>query len=151
VLSYTTRAPALQRQQRGDDGGSEQAKAKGWKAMVIRVKAKIKQWQVQIHKYYLSLMRRHVALTTKLAFRYIRVIAFTIGVSLRAIFRKPPLPKGATTVFAHDRRDTLFRRGAVQANFRESRENTDSPRPVRLGNGGPVSRRPTNQYLFFQT
>src|SRR5690606_35272499 len=34
---------ALPRQRRGD-GGAEQVQAKGWKALIIRIKAKVKQW-----------------------------------------------------------------------------------------------------------
>jgi hypothetical protein len=103
----------LPRQQHGD-GGVEQPSAKRWKALIIRIKAKVKRWQAQIHRYYLKLMRRHVALTTQLTFSYIRLIVFTIGILRRSLFRRLALPYGAINVSIHDCRDALFRRRAVE-------------------------------------
>ncbi len=104
--------PVPPRLQHGD-GGVEQSPANRWKALIMRIKAKAKQWQAQIHRYYLKLMRRHVALITKLTFGYIRLIVFVIGISRGLLFRKSALPYGARQSVAHDRRYALFRRGAV--------------------------------------
>lgn len=103
---------ALSRQQRGD-GGAETSLAIRWKALVKRVKTKVKQWQAQIRRYFLARMRNYVALSTRHTFRFVRLITFTIGVSLRMLFRKPCLPYGAINRFVHDCRYALFRRRAV--------------------------------------
>ncbi len=108
--------PALSRQQRRD-GGVEQPPANRWKAMIVRIKVKVKQWQAQIHRYFLAHMRNHLAQTTKLAFGFIRLIALTIGILRRLLFRKPALPYGAINVSVHDRRYAVFRRRAVLAKF----------------------------------
>lgn len=107
--------PALPRQQR-DDGGAESPLANRWKALVMRTKAKVKQWQAQIHRYYLARMRKHLALATKRTFRFVQLIAFTIGISVRMLFRKSRLPYGAINRFVHDCRYALFRRRAVSIN-----------------------------------
>jgi len=128
--------PVLPRQQRGD-GGVERPPANRWKALIIRIKAKVKQWQAQIRRYYLSRMRNHLALTTKLAFGYVWLIAFTIGILRRLLFCKPALSYGAINVSVHDRRYALFRRRAVCiAN--------GCFRPRYRSIRGLVSRQPTN-------
>ncbi len=95
------------------DGGAEQPPANRWKALIIRIKAKVKRWQAQIRRYYLTPMRKHVALTTKRTFRFVRLIAFTVRVSRWMWFHRPALPYGAMNRFVHDRRFALFRRRAV--------------------------------------
>jgi len=107
----------LPRQQRGD-GGAESPLANRWKVLVKRVKTKVKQWQSRIRRYYLARMRKHVALATRHAFRFVRLIASTIGIPLRMLFRKPRLPYGAINRFVHDCRYALFRRRAVFYTFR---------------------------------
>ncbi|MEC3879135.1 hypothetical protein [Parapedobacter sp. 10938] len=109
--------PALPRPQRGD-GGADQVKAKGWKALVKRAKAKVTAWQAQIRRYYLARMRKHVALTTRRTFGFVRLIAFIIHISRRMLFRKTALPYGMLTQVVHDRRFALFRRRAVDKTFR---------------------------------
>lgn len=104
--------PALPRQQCGD-GGAEQAQAKGRKALVNRVKAKVTAWRAQIRGDYLALKRKHVALTTKPIFRFVRLIAITVRVSRWMWFHRPALSYGAMNRFVHDRRFALFRRRAV--------------------------------------
>src|SRR5690606_28541242 len=106
--------PAVPRQQRGD-GGAEQVPAKGWKALVRRVIAKVTAWQAQIRGYYLARMREHVALTTKRTFRFVRLVVFIIRISRRMLFRRPAVPFGVLTQVVHDRRFALFRRRAVRA------------------------------------
>ncbi|WP_257667204.1 hypothetical protein [Parapedobacter tibetensis] len=86
---------------------------KAWVVWSKRIRAKVKLWKAQIHRYYLKLMRKHVALTSRLTFGYVRLITFVISVSRRLLFRKPALPYGAINVSAHDRRYALFRRRAV--------------------------------------
>jgi len=94
----------LPRLQHHDDG-TEQVKAKKWKAPTF------------IHRYYLALVRKHVALTTKRTFRFVLLIAFIIHISRRRPFRKTYLPFGVTTRFVHDCRFALFRRRAVLTNL----------------------------------
>ncbi len=109
--------PALPRQQRGD-GGAESPLTNRWKALVKRVKTKVKQWQAQIRRYYLARMRKHLALTTKRTFRFVQLIAFIIGIPPQMLFRKPRLPSGAINRFVHNCRYALFRRRAVFYTFR---------------------------------
>src|SRR5690606_21396626 len=101
--------PALPRQQCGD-GGAEHVQANGWKAFIQRVNTKAKRWQAQIHRYYLARMHKHVAPTTKRAFRFVRLIAFIIHLSRKMLFRETALPFGVLTQVVHDRRFALFRR-----------------------------------------
>ncbi|SFC84227.1 hypothetical protein SAMN05421747_13514, partial [Parapedobacter composti] len=97
---------------------AEHPPANRWKALVIRIKTKVNWWQAQIHRYYLTPMRRQMALITQLTFSYIRLVAFAIGVSRASLFRKPALPSGLIQVFVHDRRNAVFRRRAVSGTWR---------------------------------
>ncbi|MFC3198262.1 hypothetical protein ACFOET_11625 [Parapedobacter deserti] len=144
--------PALPRQQRGD-GGAEQVPAKGWKALVGRVKAKVTARQAQIHRYYLAHMRKHVALTTKLTFRFVRLIAITVRVSRWMWFRRPALSYGAMNRFVHDRRFALFRRRAVSYASGGQRVITIYRPPLQRVEAGARSTdtRLTNPYFKLKT
>jgi len=137
AISATRNHPgtALPRQQCGD-GDAELSPATGRKALARRVKVKVKQWQAKIHRYYLARMRKYVALTTKRAFRSVRLIAFIIGVLRRLLFRKSALPYGIINRIVHNRRFALFRRRAVYVVSVNRFENTGSPQLV-LGERRP--------------
>lgn len=101
--------PTLPRPQHGECG-AEQTPANCWKVIIKKIHSKAKQWCAQIHGYYLKLMRKHVALTIRLTFIFVQLIAFFIGIYRGLQFRKSALPYGAMKVFVRDRRYAPFPR-----------------------------------------